>query len=701
MSCRRILRHVLTLLGLYVFSCSFFLAKKTISSTSTCHDAKSLLRETLEMEYHPALTQEDLQKVCWMNRYVDKLVILVVDALRFDFAEHNLPQSFGRRLRQTTMNGRSQLLKFVADPPTVTMQRLKGLTTGSLPTFAEISGNLGGAYIEEDSWINLMANRGFQLGFVGDDTWIDLYPSPWKEAHPFPSFNTRDLDTVDNGCLEYLPALLDDLEKGQLDVVIAHFLGVDHVGHTYGPHTEFMSKKLHQMDEILDTTLIQLESSPSCILTLVFGDHGMTEGGNHGGGTEDEINAALFVHASQACSSSHESYVEKIKDLSQIDIVPTIALAMGIPIPFSNLGGLVPSLIPGLSTQNATLALALNAGQVWRYLSKYSANANRLPLHDVEITLKDAVQTYKEALESDNNLVLYSLASSKFKAFLNEATELGKRVWTRFNVVGMIIGSILIFVVIFICVMEWTKMICIFRISGIKLEEVLTILFIFFSCGLLSFSNSYIENEQHITAFALSVICISISARLFTICQTKLWISSLPLLLAGTARIHEISISGHGIDPSIPMHLAHNPFIFVTSIAVLSYLRLYSVQAKGVLQTATDLLTMAFLLHSWLEKRNSDTQRNGFLSCRIALLLWIFGALTACQSSAKYSRKSNLAIKFALGIMMVTGPSAATTMVLFFFQAWTLHQLYSLKVRSNLASSIHMLLSFVFLSRLS
>jgi len=41
----------------------------------------------------------------------------------------------------------------VADPPTVTMQRLKGLTTGGLPTFADISGSFGGASIDEDSWV--------------------------------------------------------------------------------------------------------------------------------------------------------------------------------------------------------------------------------------------------------------------------------------------------------------------------------------------------------------------------------------------------------------------------------------------------------------------------------------------------------------------------------------------------------------------
>lgn len=88
--------------------------------------------------------QSDNRRGCWLPRKVDSLVILVVDALRFDFARDHLPMSVGARIstRKNNRTTASQLLQFVADPPTVTMQRLKGLTTGSLPTFADISGSM-------------------------------------------------------------------------------------------------------------------------------------------------------------------------------------------------------------------------------------------------------------------------------------------------------------------------------------------------------------------------------------------------------------------------------------------------------------------------------------------------------------------------------------------------------------------------------
>jgi phosphatidylinositol glycan class O len=679
------LQPLITLLGLYIFSSSFFLAKRSLPRTSTCQDAKSLLRETLGI-----IVDHDESLDCWMKPSVDKLVVLVVDALRFDFAEHSLPHSFGRRLQRKD----AVLMRFVADPPTVTMQRLKGLTTGGLPTFAEISGNLGGGYVEEDSWIDLLWKKGFHLGFVGDDTWVDLFPSQWKEAHPFPSFNTRDLDTVDNGCLQYLPPLLDDLEKGELDVVVAHFLGVDHVGHTYGPHTEFMDQKLRQMDEILDATLSQLESSKSCILTLVFGDHGMTEDGNHGGGTPEEVNAALFVHASDACPTRYGSATE----LSQIDIVPTVSLAMGIPIPYANLGGLVPSLLPGVMDQNATLALALNAGQVWRYLTEYSANANRLPLKELDILLKDAVAAYKAALAPGGQDVSFAVASSKFKEFLDQATELGKRVWTRFDGSGMLMGGVLIGAMLIFSLFRLVDVSRLTR-NRLKVEEGLTLLFAIFTCGVLTFGNSYIEKEQSITVFSLSILCISISTRL-SMKRPHTVEPWLPLLLPIVARLHELLITGHGLDISIPLHSANHPLAFLAGITLLGYLRTRLTRHEHKFHVYIDLATLLFLIHSWWEKRQPDTERSGYASCRIALVLWVIGFLYAAYGVlAKRRDKLLVTLKVCIGIMIVTGPPAAASLILFCVQVWVLQQLKKQEVGSwprRVVIKLLRLLTFVF-----
>lgn len=39
---------------------------------------------------------------------------------------------------------------------------------------------------------------------MGDDTWENLFPKKFYRSLPFPSFNVKDLHTVDNGILQHL-----------------------------------------------------------------------------------------------------------------------------------------------------------------------------------------------------------------------------------------------------------------------------------------------------------------------------------------------------------------------------------------------------------------------------------------------------------------------------------------------------------------
>jgi len=73
-----------------------------------------------------------------------KAILIIIDALRFDFVDfqpssnayyHN-KLTFVHNLL-TENSKQTRLYNFVADPPTTTMQRLKGLTTGGLPTFVD------------------------------------------------------------------------------------------------------------------------------------------------------------------------------------------------------------------------------------------------------------------------------------------------------------------------------------------------------------------------------------------------------------------------------------------------------------------------------------------------------------------------------------------------------------------------------------
>jgi phosphatidylinositol glycan class O len=667
------------------------------------------------------------------------------------------------------MRGQSQLFKFVADPPTVTMQRLKGLTTGGLPTFADISGSFGGANVDEDSWVQQLhdveptrraatvsngngESMHASMAFVGDDTWIDLFPNQFNDSHPYPSFNTRDLDTVDDGCLLHLPRLLksfgpknDVQKKSYFEVVVSHFLGVDHVGHTYGPHNVHMDAKLNQMDDVLETIFEKIDTSrDGCQVAFVFGDHGMTEDGNHGGGTDEEINAALFAHYSPGCgdlgpslaitgseAGSHSELA--FSTINQIDLVPTISLLLGLPIPYANLGGVVPALLPPLHNrreeqeQNAAEApfaagaLALNAAQVWNYLSTYSTTANKLPddaLASLKGSLDEATSTYKMALSSPNSYdsIAYREACGLFKYFLSQATDLGKVVWTRFDIKGMACGVILLLIALVLgtpirqitfhdgnkkgkgdMLSVWSSF-CTYK----NMELTVVAVFIVFQCALVTFSNSYILAEDSIIVFALSVICVisstykylQVSARI----NKRHWVMQdecLPMVVAMCSRANELLVTGHGLDASIRAHLAHDAVVFIPSLMILAAFRLLSLTSKphliryNTIHAANDIIVLICLAQSWWEKRSEDSERHGYFSALLALVLCFLGFLCMAfqlsgrqktsvefdKANDEFHRTALLLAKVALFIITVTGPSAASSCIFFIIQIWALRKL--------------------------
>lgn len=92
-------------------------------------------------------------------------IVLIIDALRYDFIDPSVHDSSSLRMPfvrdlLSARDGRALLLPFVADPPTVTFQRIKGLTTGSLPTLLDIGSSFISPEITEDTWVAQLAARG-------------------------------------------------------------------------------------------------------------------------------------------------------------------------------------------------------------------------------------------------------------------------------------------------------------------------------------------------------------------------------------------------------------------------------------------------------------------------------------------------------------------------------------------------------------
>ena len=70
---------------------------------------------------------------------------------------------------------------------------------------------------------------------------------------------------------------------------------------------------------------------------IVFGDHGMTDDGNHGGGTENELKSVVFSYCKQGFPwathpfLSNHAINQKVK---QLDLASSIAGIFNLSIPF-------------------------------------------------------------------------------------------------------------------------------------------------------------------------------------------------------------------------------------------------------------------------------------------------------------------------------------------------------------------------------
>lgn len=117
--------------------------------------------------------------------------------------------------------------------------------------------------------------------------------------------------------MKHLPS---ELKKNDWDLLVAHFLGVDHCGHKHGPLHHEMSRKLSEMNEVIKTLVETIDDDT---MLLILGDHGMTVSGDHGGASSDETEALLFAYSKQKQFVS-TSYDNDVKFIQQIDLAPTL-----------------------------------------------------------------------------------------------------------------------------------------------------------------------------------------------------------------------------------------------------------------------------------------------------------------------------------------------------------------------------------------
>ncbi|KAL6780615.1 PIGO1 [Auxenochlorella protothecoides x Auxenochlorella symbiontica] len=397
----------------------------------------------------------------------DRAVILVIDALRYDmvFADGRYQCEPGVPCHQGQMPFLSSLaqhpdakvarsFRFLAEAPTTTLQRLKCLMTGGLPSFFDIGNSFSAGPLDEDNLVDQAVAAGKRVAFVGDATWTQLFPRQFSAAHPYPCFNVRDLHSVDEGVAAHLPALL--AAPGSWDVLIGHTLGVDHAGHAHGVASAQMLSKLAQTDALVRGWVdAMLEAAGpgqtyERTLLLVLGDHGQTLTGEHGGGSDPEVDSALVAvslgalarspPAQTAAQASAGSPIPVTGVMVQADFAATLAPLLGLPTPYCNLGRVHRDLFQLGASNGKALEIAAwaNVEQVVRYLEAY-ALAAYFPKQVLGRVLQEHAdllgdrETSKKGSEAEAGRAL---------DFLELASRLARPQWTQFGTTSMVLGLV-------------------------------------------------------------------------------------------------------------------------------------------------------------------------------------------------------------------------------------------------------------------
>ncbi|SCU97110.1 LAME_0F18558g1_1 [Lachancea meyersii CBS 8951] len=409
---------VLQLIAILTFSAGFF-------------PQKSVLKGDAEFLYHPEAHQH-------ITPRFEKLVLVVIDALRADYLFQDEMSQF-RFVHELLNKGNAWGYTAYSNPPTVTLPRLKGIATGSTPNFLDAILNVAGddsssSLEDQDSWLRQFRVREQTINFFGDDTWLKLFPRHFfNEVDGTSSFFVSDFEEVDYNVSRHLPQQL--ASQNTWDVMILHYLGLDHIGHKGGAFSTFMRPKHREMDSVIEQIYSSVDEDT---LICVMGDHGMNDIGNHGGSSAGETSSGMvFIskkleNYDKPAAQQHEKLPIETKSedykyltrVNQIDLVPTLATLFNFPIPKNSIGVLIPDFLRLFSPHEALVKLKDNyqqilsaAGQQHKQLDGVKAHIEHM--RDLQEDLAKTATNYNYKLLSIGFVLLF-LVTLKVGALSNK-----------------------------------------------------------------------------------------------------------------------------------------------------------------------------------------------------------------------------------------------------------------------------------------
>ncbi|KAG8353699.1 GPI ethanolamine phosphate transferase 2 [Fusarium venenatum] len=455
------------------------------------------------------------------NAPFDRLIFMVVDALRSDFVYSDT--SGFSYVQSLIRDGSAMPFTANARSPTVTMPRIKSMTTGSIPSFVDLilnfdEGDTSSTLASQDTWLaQIKAHDMGKLLMYGDDTWLKLFPNTFDREDGTTSFFVADFTEVDNNVTRNIAP---ELENNDWGLMVLHYLGLDHIGHKAGPKSPNMVPKQEEMDSVVQTLFEAMKTKPHLDSTLLVlcGDHGMNDAGNHGASSPGETSPALvFMSPKLKSISSKLPAPAQPKDefdfysmVEQSDLAPTIAALLGFPVSKNNLGAFIPDFLPFWhKTSDQIQILVRNARQILKIVTAafgselFDSESNIDPcvLEQTEIN-EVACQWRKlnreaHVLAAGENLDKEWL--DEMSQWLRRAQDLMSSMASNYDMLKLYIGQAIA------AIAAVTSAMVVVSLKTHHDGQVLPFGLLTLAYGAMMYASSYVEEEQHFWYWSSSI----------------------------------------------------------------------------------------------------------------------------------------------------------------------------------------------------
>ncbi|XP_062544378.1 GPI ethanolamine phosphate transferase 2 isoform X2 [Armigeres subalbatus] len=362
-----------------------------------------------------------------------RAVLMVIDALRCDFVTQRTNMPFLNKLIE---DGRACQYQLEVHPPTVTMPRIKAMTSGAIPSFLDVILNLGSPQVTLDTFLYQMVQLQRRIVFYGDNTWTNMFPDLFtRKGENVDSLYVNDFYEGDRNITNNMRL---EIRNYDWKLMILHYLGLDHIGHVEGPFSDKVPGKLKEMDgvieEIHEAMKIWDEKFHSKSLLVITGDHGMRDSGGHGGSTHPETHVPIVMLGNNCSESNAENFL-------QIDLAPTFAVLMGVAIPYSSIGAMIDPMLNHVPPLERIYATYYNTKRLIEKASVFYGN--QLKEQDFFTHYKEAKLLHSMYLEHQDDSEILQKALDKYSTASRNLSRILIRNYILYDIPSIVMGIVI------------------------------------------------------------------------------------------------------------------------------------------------------------------------------------------------------------------------------------------------------------------